>query len=70
MTATKLFKNGNSQAVRIPAELAYSSWDVDLEIERQFVVFQDFLVDQHVIARMRVQAPFLDVFGIQWFVFN
>ncbi len=35
MTITKLFKNGNSQAVRIPAELAYSSWDVDLEIERQ-----------------------------------
>ena len=24
MASTKLFKNGNSQAVRIPAELAYS----------------------------------------------
>jgi len=35
MTNTKLFKNGNSQAVRIPAELAYSSWDIDLVIERQ-----------------------------------
>jgi antitoxin VapB len=35
MANTKLFKNGNSQAVRIPAELAYSSWDVDLVIERQ-----------------------------------
>lgn len=34
MTNTKLFKNGNSQAVRIPAELAYSSWDIDLIIER------------------------------------
>lgn len=34
MTATKLFKNGNSQAVRIPAELAYSNWDVELTIER------------------------------------
>lgn len=32
---TKLFKNGNSQAVRIPAELAYSSWDIELVIERQ-----------------------------------
>ncbi len=31
---TKLFKNGNSQAVRIPAELAYASWDLELEIER------------------------------------
>jgi len=35
MAKTKLFKNGNSQAVRIPAELAYSTWDVDLVIERQ-----------------------------------
>ena len=32
---TKLFKNGNSQAVRIPAELAYGSWDMELVIERQ-----------------------------------
>ena len=34
MANTKLFKNGNSQAVRIPAELAYSTWDVELVIER------------------------------------
>lgn len=31
----KLFKIGNSQAVRIPAELAYRTWDLDLVIERQ-----------------------------------
>ena len=35
MAGTKLFKNGNSQAVRIPAELAYSRWDIELVIERQ-----------------------------------
>jgi len=35
MPTTKLFKNGNSQAVRIPAELAYGSWDLELSIERQ-----------------------------------
>ena len=35
MANTKLFKNGNSQAVRIPAELAYSTWDVALVIERK-----------------------------------
>jgi antitoxin VapB len=35
MANTKLFKNGNSQAVRIPSELAYSSWDIELIIERQ-----------------------------------
>ncbi|MHB1513074.1 MAG: type II toxin-antitoxin system VapB family antitoxin [Acidiferrobacter sp.] len=34
MTTTKIFKNGNSQAVRIPAELAYDRVDLDLEIER------------------------------------
>ena len=35
MATTRIFKNGNSQAVRIPAELAYGSWDIDLVIERQ-----------------------------------
>ena len=35
MTSTKLFKNGNSQAVRIPAELAYANWDLELVIERR-----------------------------------
>ena len=34
MATTKVFKTGNSQAVRIPAELAYSTWDIDLVIER------------------------------------
>lgn len=35
MTAlTRIFKNGNSQAVRIPAELAYERTDLDVEIER------------------------------------
>ena len=35
MVKTKLFKNGNFQAVSIPAELAYGNWDVELVIERQ-----------------------------------
>jgi antitoxin VapB len=34
MHTTRVFKNGNSQAVRIPAELAYVRTDIDLEIER------------------------------------
>lgn len=34
MTITKVFKNGNSQAVRIPAEFAYERSDLDVEIER------------------------------------
>ncbi len=34
MTRTRVFKSGNSQAVRIPAELAYADTDLDLEITR------------------------------------
>ena len=34
MLTTRAFKNGNSQAVRIPAVLAYERTDVELEIER------------------------------------
>lgn len=34
MLITRAFKNGNSQAVRIPADLAYERTDVELEIER------------------------------------
>jgi antitoxin VapB len=35
MHTTKSFKNGNSQAVRIPADIAYERMDMDLEIERE-----------------------------------
>lgn len=34
MLVTKAFWNGKSQAVRIPAELAYERSDIELEIER------------------------------------
>ena len=34
MTTTRVFRNGNSQAVRIPADLAYERTDIELEIER------------------------------------
>jgi antitoxin VapB len=34
MTLTRVFKNGNSQAVRIPADLAFDRTDVEMEIER------------------------------------
>jgi antitoxin VapB len=35
MHTTRIFKNGNSQAVRIPADLAYERTDMELEIERK-----------------------------------
>jgi antitoxin VapB len=34
MSRTRAFKSGNSQAVRIPAEIAYANPDVDLEVTR------------------------------------
>jgi len=34
MPRTRVFKSGNSQAVRIPAELAYDDTNMDLEITR------------------------------------
>ena len=34
MPRTRVFKSGNSQAVRIPAELAYGDADIELEITR------------------------------------
>jgi antitoxin VapB len=34
MQTTRLFKNGNSQAVRIPADIAFERTDIELEIER------------------------------------
>ena len=35
MHTTRIFKNGNSQAVRIPADLAYTRTDIELEIVRE-----------------------------------
>lgn len=35
MHTTHIFKNGNSQTVRIPADLAYERTDIALEIERE-----------------------------------
>lgn len=34
MQTTKAFRNGNSQAIGIPSELAYERTDIELEIER------------------------------------
>lgn len=34
MPRTRAFKSDNSQAVRIPSELAYADTDIDLEITR------------------------------------
>ncbi len=35
MATTRVFKSGNSQAVRIPAELQFDRTDIDYEIVRE-----------------------------------
>jgi antitoxin VapB len=34
MPITRIFRNGNSQAIRIPAELAYPDTETEVEIDR------------------------------------
>lgn len=34
MSTTKVFKSGNSQAVRIPSDIQFERLDIDYEIER------------------------------------
>lgn len=46
MPTTRVFKSGNSQAVRIPAELAYDNTDMELTITRHGDVITIFPVKQ------------------------
>ncbi len=61
MPRTSVFKSGNSQAVRIPAELAYADIDIDLEITRQGDVITIFparnSLKQVVAALRRMRKP-------------
>jgi antitoxin VapB len=56
MPRTRVFKSGHSQAVRIPAELAYSDTEMDLEITRLGDVITIFPVRnslKEVVAALR-----------------
>jgi antitoxin VapB len=56
MARTRAFKSGNSQAVRIPAELAYADTSVDLEITRHGDVITIFPAKNsltNVVAALR-----------------
>lgn len=50
MPTTRAFKSGNSQAVRIPAELAYADTSVDLTITRSGDVITIFPKKQDLKA--------------------
>lgn len=34
MARTRVFKSGNSQAIRLPVEIAYKNADIELEVSR------------------------------------
>jgi antitoxin VapB len=56
MSRTRIFKSGNSQAVRIPAELAYADMGIDLEITRHGDVITIFPARnslKHAVAMLR-----------------
>ena len=56
MPLTRIFKSGNSQAVRIPAELAYADLGMDLNITRMGDVITIFPARhglQDAVARLR-----------------
>ncbi len=48
MSSTRVFKSGNSQAVRIPAEYAYADTDVELTITRLGDVITIFPARQNI----------------------
>ena len=50
MAATRVFKSGNSQAVRIPAELAYADTNIELTITRSGDVITIFPLRQNLKA--------------------
>jgi antitoxin VapB len=56
---TRLFQNGNSQAVRIPKELAYPRLDMEMEIERR----GDTLVIRPARQRLIGLARVFQAFG-------
>lgn len=48
MSSTRVFKSGNSQAVRIPAEYAYADTDIELTITRLGDVITIFPAQQNL----------------------
>ena len=66
MPLTRAFKSGNSQAVRIPAELAYEDTNVDLTITRLgdiIVIAPARVTMKEMIAKLRAmpKPPSIEV---------
>ena len=59
---TRVFKVGNSQAVRIPAEIAYESTDIELEIVRigdRFIIEPVAHLPGDLIRQMKALPDFM-----------
>jgi antitoxin VapB len=54
MSTTRAFRSGDSQAVRIPAELAYADTNVDLTITRHGDVITIFPMRQNLKAAVEM----------------
>ncbi len=60
MPLTRIFKSGNSQAVRIPANLAYNDTQTDLQITRLGDVITIYPVRsslKDIVAALREMPP-------------
>jgi antitoxin VapB len=62
MPRTRIFKSGNSHAIRIPAEIAYADPDIDLQINRHGDVLtiyprRDGLTDALATLRRMPKPP-------------
>ncbi len=60
MPTTRVFKSGNSQAVRIPAELAYDNTDMELTITRHgdvITIYPARASAEEMIAALRALPP-------------
>ena len=65
MATTRVFKSGNSQAVRIPAELAYADTQAEFQISRMGDVITIYprrgsLKDDIALLRAMPKAPPLE----------
>lgn len=65
MRTTKAFKNGDSQAVEIPDELAFKQTNIDLEIERVGEELRIRPVKKSLAGALKIFAKFSPDFMVE-----
>jgi antitoxin VapB len=63
MATTRAFKSGNSQAIRIPADMAYADMSVELTVRRDgdVITIQPKRRDLREVVALLRQMPKLDI---------